>query len=139
MKVNLFYLRVALALTAVLTIRCWGLEDTTPVEKAILEASQDRGIRLSDKARKTIGIATSPILSKGPHSVTQTSMVYYQDKVGIYRLREGWFKLIELSDIERTSSGFVLRTFELQSGDEIVVRGTALLRVAEMEAFSGGG
>ena len=126
---------LCLALTA---MNCFGADTETPVNKAVLKTSKDLGFSLSDIARKTIGITTTPIESVGSHLVADAGMVRHLDKIGVYRLRDGWFKLLDVKILQQTPAGFVVSTSDLTKGDELVVQGVALLRVAEMEAFSDG-
>ncbi len=90
--------------------------------KAILEAHEEDGIRLSDKAIKRLKINTT-ILSQRPFSYPTSALVKHQEETSLYRHRQGWFKLIP-PDSE-----------DLKPGDEIVVSGAALLRAAELDAF----
>ncbi len=93
--------------------------------KAVEEVHEESGIRLSTAAMKRLGVKTMPVSHlSSPYPVS--ALVKYQEEIGIYRYRQGWFKLIP-SD----STSF-------QPGDEIVVYGAALLRAAELDAFGGG-
>lgn len=121
--------------------------DSQNSAKAVLEISKEKGFRLSESALKTIHVATRAIDSGPVHSVEKRAIVYSRDHVGVYRLREGWFKLIEveiLSHEAGTSSSSAVsnsilkvRSKELEAGDQIAFQGVPLLRVAEMDAFSG--
>lgn len=86
---------------------------------AVTAADEHDGIKLSDKAQKAIGLTTE-VFDGG--DVTKSALVFHQDHISIYRFKSGWFKLIPLE--------------ELKIGDYIVVSGTSLLRVAELDAFS---
>ena len=103
---------------------------------AVLEANLKDGFRLAEKAKKVIGLKTENLKSN-PYSVPANSLVYYGDKVGIYRLRDGWFKLIEIKVIGKNGSQSTISTNEFKEGDQIAVEGVALLRVSEMDAFGG--
>lgn len=105
---------------------------------AILEASAEKGLRLSEKAQQTIGLAMAKTTPSDRQSLPLSALVYYQDHVGLYRFRAGWFKLLEVQLLEKGSSQASVRTKDLAPGDQIVVGGVPLLRVAEMEAFGGG-
>lgn len=107
-------------------------------EKAILEVSQADGIRISDKAIKTLEIVTNS-LSPGSESfsIPPSAIIHSLDKVGVYRLRNGWFKFIEVKMLERSSKRTTVYSSELHSSDQVVIQGVALLRVTEMDAFGG--
>lgn len=87
---------------------------------AVTAADAHDGITLSPAAIECIGFATAVYDGQ---LIPKAALIFYQDKVGIYRLRDGWFKLVPADD--------------LRLGDQIVVQGTGLLRVAELDAFSG--
>lgn len=103
---------------------------------AVLEANLKDGFRLAEKARKVIGLVTKPLGSK-PHMIPPSALVNYGDRVGVYRLRNGWFKLIEIKNNEALKGSVVTSGVELKDDDEIAVEGVALLRVSEMDAFGG--
>lgn len=86
---------------------------------AVTAADEHDGIKLSNKAQKAIGLKTE-IFTGG--DIIKSALVFHQDKVSVYRFKDGWFKLISVT--------------ELKNGDQLVVLGTALLRVAELDAFS---
>lgn len=87
---------------------------------AVTAADAHAGITLSLAAIECIGLATAVYDGQ---LIPKAALIFYQDKVGLYRLRDGWFKLVSADD--------------LRPGDQIVVQGTGLLRVAELDAFSG--
>ncbi len=93
--------------------------------KAIEEVHEETGIRLSAKALKRLGIKTIPI-SPNISAYPPLALVKYQEETKIYRQRQGWFKLVTMNPNS------------FQAGDEIVVSGAALLRIAELDAFGSG-
>lgn len=103
---------------------------------AVLEANLKDGFKLSDKAKKVIGLVTKPLGAK-PHLIPPSALVNYGDHVGVYRLRNGWLKLIELQNNEVGKGAMLTSSAELKDDDEIATEGVALLRVSEMDAFGG--
>jgi len=107
-------------------------------DKAITAASKKDGIQLAEKAVKRLALAS--VEAKGPAPrVPSKSLVFYQGETGVYRLRNGWYKLVDVKVTERGATDSVVRSSELQGGDRIVSEGVPLLRVAEMEAWGGSG
>ncbi len=102
---------------------------------AVQEANLKDGFKLSDRAKEVIGVKTKKLGIK-PFSVPQSSIVHYGDKVGVYRYRDGWFKLIEVQIIKK-SQAVEISSSELRDNDEVADQGVALLRVSEMDAFGG--
>lgn len=101
---------------------------------AVLEANIKDGFRLSEKAKKVIGLVTKPLGSK-PYIIPPNAIVNYGDRVGVYRLRNGWFKLIEIRNSEGLKSSVAINNADLKNDDQVAVEGVALLRVSEMDAF----
>lgn len=99
---------------------------------AVTAADEHEGIKLSPKAMEFIGLKTE---AYNGQMIPKASLVFYQDKVGIYRLRDGWFKLVPVTF--SVSEPSIPQSADLRPGDQIVVQGTGLLRVAELDAFSG--
>lgn len=107
--------------------------------KAITAASKKDGIQLSEKALKTLGINYVSVTGEGTFKVPLKSVVFSQDEVGIYRFRSGWHKIIDVQLVSKTATEAVIKTSELNSGDQIAKDGVPLLRAAELEAWGGSG
>jgi hypothetical protein len=106
--------------------------------KAVYETSEEQGMRLTEKALKNIEVSTLPFKEPGNDPVPLASLVYFQGKVGVYRLRHGWFKLISVQVVKKDDREAVIRSGDLLPGDEIVSHGADLLRVSELDAFGSG-
>jgi hypothetical protein len=107
--------------------------------KAITAANKKDGIQLSEKAVKTLGLGYVAATGDGTFKLPFKAAVFFQDEVGVYRLKNGWHKLIEVQLISKTTSEVVVKTSELNSGDQIAKDGVPLLRAAELEAWGGSG
>lgn len=103
---------------------------------AAQEANLKDGFKLAEKAQEMIGLKTK-VLNEKPFLVPSEALVYFGDKVGVYRLRNGWFKLIEITKPQNANAGAVLTSNEFVLEDKIVISGVALLRVSEMDIYGG--
>jgi len=92
--------------------------------QAVLESSPSEGFRLAPQALRTLGIETTPLKQGRIEEIPRSALVYYQDEVGVYRLRDGWFRLVPLDAPE-----------ELRPGDSVATQGAAYLRVTDMSLF----
>jgi len=101
---------------------------------AVTAADEHDGIKLSEKAIQTIGLKTESWNGK---SVSGQTIVYHQDKTSVYRLKDGWYKLVPVTIISKTDNLVHITATELVSGDLIATSGVGLLRVADLDAFSG--
>ena len=105
--------------------------------KAILEATKKEGLRLSEKALKNLEVVTAPIPSSGSLRLSLSSLIYSQSEVGVYRLRTGWFKYIEVKIISKTPTEAIVRTSELRPSDQVAISGGDLLKLADLNVWSG--
>jgi len=107
-------------------------------DKAVRQTQKDGAFKLSSEAIKTIDVKLE-VVKQLPRLINQSTLVHYGDKVGVFRLREGFFKLVEVKASKSPGYRFVISSEELSPTDEIAVSGVALLRVSQMEAFGGEG
>lgn len=105
--------------------------------KAVEAFDPDQGFKLSAKAEKALGVESSPLRGKAPYRMPAVSLVFYQENVAVYRIREGWIKLVGVQVQERTKKDAVIRTADLGPNDRVVTSGVGLLRVTEMDLTSG--
>ncbi len=104
--------------------------------KALLAISEEHGIQLSDKAKQRLGLTYYSLTNSGISSIPSQALVFSRDRVGVYRLRNGWFKFVEVQKKQADASTVSIQSPQLQAGDQIVVQGVGLLRVADLDAFS---
>lgn len=115
-----------------------GISSNVGPGNAVTAADPKRGLQLSEEAVKTLGIKTQPAPSES--FVPKSAIVTFKDETGVYRLRDGWYKLVEgYTQPQNNRLRFTPHEKQdLRPGDKIVVEGAPLLRVAELDAFSGG-
>ncbi len=117
---------------------CWDDDDekearpTYPKETAVTAVSTENGFRLSEKAKKTLGLGFLKLDTQPPWKIPAESLVVYQDHSGVYRLRDGWFKLVQVDVTYRSASELTIQCPDLKSPDEIVTQSVAHLRVADL-------
>ena len=101
--------------------------------KAVLEASEKTGLRLSDKAIRSFALTFKEVTS-AEVSVPISALVRFQDFVAVYRKRDGWFRMVE---IEPVIQGGLARfsSKDLVPGDQVVSANGGLIRVVELDVF----
>ena len=104
--------------------------------KAVFETSAESGMKLRPKALANIDVTLGPVRAK-PTSLPTTALVHTQDHVGVYRVRDGWYKLIPVRVSRRGGGDVVIEAEGLAVGDQVALTGAGLLRVAELDAFTG--
>jgi len=105
---------------------------------AVTAADHEKGLQFSAEAVKTLGIKTQGAPEE--FTLPKSAIVTFKDETGVYRQRDGWYKLIGGA---ARPQGLLVRFIphrkgDLRPGDQIVVEGAPLLRVAELDAFSTG-
>lgn len=103
--------------------------------KAVVKADEKQGLRLSDAAVRRLGLSFQDMKSTGIHPVPLQSLVHFGDEIGVYRLRGGWFKLVEVRLVGHSPQEARIQSSELKPGDRIVVRGAPFLRATELDVF----
>lgn len=111
--------------------------------KAILEVKHEgERFKLSPDAEKVMGIKIQTLVNTDKtktFSVPKGSIVYYQEKTGVYREHDSWYELIDIMVTEINSNEMLISSEKLNAHDQIVVSGLGLLRVAHLEASGQGG
>ncbi len=101
--------------------------------KAVISADEKEGFKISEKAKRNLDISVKEV--DGPLvTVPKESLVRYLDFQAVYRLRNGWFRSIE---IEPSFQGeyATFTSKEFKAGDQIVIKNGGLLRVVELDVF----
>jgi hypothetical protein len=102
--------------------------------KAVVEAQEVTGIKLSEKATHNLELQVTQVVQAGTVTIPPTALIKFQDFFGIYRKREGWFKMIEVEP--RSANGKVtISSKELKNGDEVVTTNADLLRVVDLDVW----
>lgn len=94
------------------------------------------GFRLAENAKKVIGLGVEP-LAPLRTKFLKVLLSIMEIRSGVYRLRDGWFKLVEIQKISDSNSETTISSSDLKTSDQIAVEGVALLRVSDMDAFGG--
>ncbi len=134
-----------LMLSLLLAMPAWASDDheggngaRTGKDKAVLEASAEQGMKLSSKAVTRLGIKTAALTGGAPFRVPAAALVYSAEEVGLYLLKDGWYKHVDVELLSKDKASARIRpTAALKTGDQVVVAGAALLRVAELDVLGG--
>lgn len=121
---------------ASLVISSIFLNVSSAQDKAIVASSRDKGIQLSDIAKKNINFKTMILQGNSPFRIPVSSLVQSRDLTGLYIINEQWIKFIQVKLVRTDGESAFVEGQELKAQSEIVTGGVALVRVSEMEAFS---
>lgn len=103
-------------------------------DKGIVESDEEKGFKLSSEAIKNFGLSYQKLSSVGPWTVPRSAILFSGEEINIYRMRNGYFKRIDFTEIAKDSSSLKIRSDELKEGDEVVTKGIGFLRAAEIVA-----
>lgn len=104
--------------------------------KAVESVTKDGGFKLSPKAMKTIEVQLQSVA--GPiFIIPADAIVFYGVKVGVYRQRDGIFHLVPVQIQKKSADSYTVHSADVLAKDQIAIKGVALLRVSEMDAFGG--
>ncbi len=102
--------------------------------KAVIEANEKDGLKLSEKALKNLDLEFITAANGATLAVPASSVVHFQDFSAIYRERSGWFKMVEIEPVMRgTSVQFTSK--DISPGDRIVTRNPGFIRVIDLDVF----
>lgn len=102
--------------------------------KAVLEAKESDGIRLSEKAIRNLNLSFVAVGADGTSRLPVSALVRFQDFTAVYRKREGWFKMVEIEPRIHNGTALV-SSKDLKSGDELVIENASLLRVVDLDVW----
>jgi hypothetical protein len=102
-------------------------------DNSVIAWDRDQGFKLSRESLSTMGIETT---SYSPRlRPTKNVLVFFQDDIGVYRLRDGWFRLVrgtvEEGQFVPSENG------DLVPGDHVVSQGAGFLRITELDLAAG--
>lgn len=106
-------------------------------DSGILEANQKSGFKISPEAEKNFGIVRVKVSANGTLEIPKKAIVTTLSEVNVFRYQDGFYKRVDFQEVKRTPTGLVIKSDELKSTDEVVIRGLGFLRIAEIAAFGG--
>lgn len=105
--------------------------------KGIVSASETEGIQISVEAEKNFEIKRVKFLESTIFEIQKSAIVTAGTEVNLYRFRNGYYKRVDFDLIKKSEKTIFIKSKDLKNGDEIVIHGTGLLRIAEIAAFGG--
>ncbi len=99
--------------------------------KAIVEISEEKGFKLSKEAIKTLELKLLNVDSD-EFLIEKTTLVTSKKLKGVYRFRGGFFKLLPVELKKEVDGKYLVKVKGVDFGDQIVINGVGLLRVADV-------
>lgn len=99
--------------------------------RAILEVSEAEGFRLSKEAFQVLDIKFKDA-EQDRIQIKKDVLVSYQNKMGVYRYRNEFFKFIPVTIKEQKQDQYLVQSPSLQSGDKVVTSPVGLIRITDV-------
>ncbi len=99
--------------------------------KAIVEISEEKGFKLSKEAINTLELKLLNVDSD-EFLIEKTTLVTSKKLKGVYRFRGGFFKLLPVELKKEVDGKYLVKVKGVDFGDQIVINGVGLLRVADV-------
>lgn len=106
-------------------------------DKGITEVSESKGFKLSPEALKNFELKYFKLSSDGPWIFSKSTLVHSGEEVNVFRLRNGFFKRVDVETLKSTDKEITVDSDDLREGDEVVTSGLGFLRIAELAATGG--
>lgn len=97
-------------------------------DKGVIEVTSDKSFKLSEEAKKTLGIDSVPYQA-GMSAIPKNALVTTLKESQIFRVRDGYLKAIHVPSRSKDGKSGSVPGSEFKSGDQIVIRGTGFLRI----------
>lgn len=103
---------------------------------AVTAFTIEDGFKLNEQAIKNLGISFNQLKGDGPWEIPKSALVRIKHSTGVYRKWDGWITLVFVHIVGQTKDSYLVRSIDLQSGDEIAVKGVSFLRMTEADLNS---
>lgn len=101
------------------------------------EVHNEEDFQISPQAEKNFEIKRIKVVDLKAQSVPKAAIVTTGTEVNLYRYRKARYKRIDFETLRKSGSTLIIKSKDLAIGDEIVIQGMGLLRIAEIAAFGG--
>lgn len=100
--------------------------------KAVTEVDEKKGFKLSKEAFDTIGVRLASASGRA-FLIPESALVVSNENKGVYRFRNGFFKLVRVENVKKIIDGYEVEVLDLfKESDQIAVGGVRLLKVSDI-------
>lgn len=99
--------------------------------KAIVEVDENKGFKLSPEAIGTLKLKLMSI-EAAEFKITKESLVVSKNQIGLYRFRDGFFKLVKVKIVKELNHKYLVKIDSFKFADQFVTKGIGLLRVSDV-------
>jgi hypothetical protein len=103
---------------------------------AVTAFSKDDGFKLTKKAIKNLGVSFMGLNNASSWIVPKSSIVRIKNSTGVYRKYDGWITMVLVEVLKKKSDGVLIKSIDLQNGDEVAISGVKFLRITDADLNS---
>lgn len=98
--------------------------------------NEDGSFKISDKAKKTMGILFQKLDGRSQWLLPKRSLVKIKFTEGVYRKIQGDITYVIVNVIQTNATHVLIESEDLESGDEVAIEGVHFLRLTESDLNS---
>lgn len=98
--------------------------------------NEDGSFKLSQKSQAAMGIKFVKLSKSGPWVLPKEALVKIKFTQGVYRMFEGNITYVIVSISKTDSHSMTIQSEDLETGDEVAIKGTNFLRLTEADLNS---
>jgi hypothetical protein len=103
---------------------------------AVTAFVKEDGFKLSSKALVNLGINFTSLVGANKWELPKSALVRIKKSIGVYRRYDGWITMVLVSIVEKKKSTVVVKSVDLESGDEVAISGVKFLRMTDSDLNS---
>jgi len=108
-------------------------EKSFPKWHAIIKYNSEDGFQLRDEAVQFMGIKFLPLHGNPPWKIPESALVRVKYSTGVYRKYQDWISFVLVEVISSSASESLVRSRDLEKGDQIAITGGSELRLTERD------
>ncbi|MFM6928474.1 MAG: hypothetical protein ACKOX6_08410 [Bdellovibrio sp.] len=105
--------------------------------KGITEFDEHSGFKLSAEAVKNFALKFQILSGKNSWSVPVSAILYSGEEINVFRVRNEFYKRVDFKVVSKDAKQTLIKSSDLQDGDQVVIEGVGFLRAAEIVVTEG--
>lgn len=106
-------------------------------KKGVQAVSHEEGMTIAPAAVKRLDLQTTTLEGNPPWLVSKEGLIFSKDDKFVYLAKDNKYKSIQVEATPVGNGNYKINSWKLKAQDQIVIKGTSLLRIAELDAGEG--
>lgn len=103
---------------------------------AVIDFNKEDGFKLSEKARKNLGVEFIKIKGQNTWEIPKSALIRIKYSTGVYRKWDGWITMVLVTVVSQTKDTVTIRSIDLEDSDEVAITNVHFLRMTEADLNS---